>query len=252
MAWHYVLDGVSQGPVAEAELQSLHQRHIVTLDTPVWTEGMTAWVPFQQCALAPAVSAAAPPALTHACAECQKSFREEDMLQYENSWVCAACKPVFFQRIREGVQPQGSFEYASVGRRFVAILLDGIIMMFVVMVPLIVVSVIMAVAKGSDPNSAPPAWFFVIVLLVYCLPPVYEIYFIGRFGATLGKMLMKIKVVAPDGGKISYGKSTGRYFAKILSGMILYIGFLMAFWDEQKRALHDQICRTRVIVTQPS
>jgi uncharacterized RDD family membrane protein YckC len=40
----------------------------------------------------------------------------------------------------------------------------------------------------------------------------------------------------------------GRHFAKILSGIILYIGYLMAFWDDEKRALHDRICSTRVIV----
>jgi uncharacterized RDD family membrane protein YckC len=65
-------------------------------------------------------------------------------------------------------------------------------------------------------------------------------------------MLMKIKVVTADGIPMSYGRSTGRYFAKILSGLIIYIGYLMAFWDEEKRALHDRICKTRVVVADPS
>jgi len=58
---------------------------------------------------------------------------------------------------------------------------------------------------------------------------------------------MKIKVVTPDGGRISYARATGRHFAKILSGIICYIGYLMAFWDDEKRALHDRMCGTRVI-----
>ena len=62
------------------------------------------------------------------------------------------------------------------------------------------------------------------------------------------KMLMKVKVVMPDGGRVSYSRALGRHFAKILSGIILYIGYLMAFWDDEKRALHDRICSTRVIV----
>jgi uncharacterized RDD family membrane protein YckC len=81
----------------------------------------------------------------------------------------------------------------------------------------------------------------------YGLPAAYEIFFLGTYGATLGKMLMKIKVVTPDGGRISYARATGRHFAKILSGIICYIGYLMAFWDDEKRALHDRMCGTRVI-----
>ena len=54
------------------------------------------------------------------------------MLHYEGSWVCAADKPVFFQRIKEGVAPGAPFVYASVGRRFAAVLIDGIIIDIVV------------------------------------------------------------------------------------------------------------------------
>jgi uncharacterized RDD family membrane protein YckC len=173
------------------------------------------------------------------------------MLQYENSWVCATCKPVFFQRIKEGVAMRGTLVYAGVGRRFAAILVDGIILLMVIIVPLMILMGVMVGLTAKSNNGAMPAWFMVpMLLLEYGLPAAYEIFFIGKYGATPGKMLLKVKVVSPDGGKISYARSTGRYFAKILSGMILYIGFLMAFWDDEKRALHDRICQTRVISTQ--
>jgi len=72
--------------------------------------------------------------------------------------------------------------------------------------------------------------------------------YLGRYGATPGKMAVKIRVVTPDGGPISYGRATGRFFADILSGMICYIGYLMVAFDkEQRRALHDHICGTRVV-----
>ena len=90
------------------------------------------------------------------------------------------------------------------------------------------------------------------MLLLYIVPPIYEIVMIKKYGATVGKMAMKIRVVRPDGDSISYGRSTGRYFAKVLSGMILYIGYLMAFWDDEKCALHDRICQTRVVKVGPS
>jgi uncharacterized RDD family membrane protein YckC len=70
---------------------------------------------------------------------------------------------------------------------------------------------------------------------------------VGKYGATLGKMAAKIRVVTADGGKVSYGRATGRYFAKLLSAFTCLIGFIMAAFDEEKRALHDRICNTRVI-----
>jgi len=254
MAWYYALSGTSRGPVAETELRSLHQQNIVTPDTPVWTEGMADWVPFQNSALSAGGSAPGHPAVTHSCAECGKLFPEDEMLHYENAWVCATCKPVFFQRIKEGVAPRGRFLFASVGKRFVAIFLDGFIVAFLMGILVIFPFLLVAtwvVAPGK--TVADQAWIFPLMILsMYGLPAAFEIFFIGKYGATPGKMLMKIKVVAPDGGRVSYGRSTGRYFAKILSGMIFYIGFLMAFWDEEKCALHDRICQTRVIVIPPS
>ena len=46
----------------------------------------------------------------------------------------------------------------------------------------------------------------------------YVVVFLGRFGATLGKMALRLRVVNPDGSPIGYGKAIGRYFAEMLSG----------------------------------
>ena len=75
----------------------------------------------------------------------------------------------------------------------------------------------------------------------------YETFFLVKFGATPGKMALGVKVVRPDGSGLTVGRAIGRYFAKMLSGMILYIGYIMAGFDSQKKALHDMICDTRVV-----
>jgi uncharacterized RDD family membrane protein YckC len=54
-------------------------------------------------------------------------------------------------------------------------------------------------------------------------------------------------VITADGEPITYWRAFGRYFGKLLSGIILGIGYLMAAFDEEKRALHDRICHTRVV-----
>jgi uncharacterized RDD family membrane protein YckC len=57
--------------------------------------------------------------------------------------------------------------------------------------------------------------------------------------ATLGKKILGLKVTDLAGNRITFGRASGRFFAKILSGMILGIGFLMAGFTERKQALHD-------------
>jgi uncharacterized RDD family membrane protein YckC len=69
----------------------------------------------------------------------------------------------------------------------------------------------------------------------------------SRYGGTLGKLAVGVRVVDEDGMFQSFGKATGRYFSKILSACIVLIGFIMAGFDPQKRALHDRIVSTFVV-----
>ena len=66
--------------------------------------------------------------------------------------------------------------------------------------------------------------------------------------ATLGKMALGIVVTDLQGGRISFGRATGRHFAKYLSSLILMIGYLMAGFTRQKQALHDILAGTLVVI----
>jgi len=66
-------------------------------------------------------------------------------------------------------------------------------------------------------------------------------------GATVGKMAMSLRVVDEQGNRISFGRATGRFFAKFVSGIILLIGYIMVAFTERKRALHDMMAGTLVI-----
>ena len=63
----------------------------------------------------------------------------------------------------------------------------------------------------------------------------------------MGKKALGIIVTDLNGAKISFSRATGRYFGKILSGLILYIGFLMAAFTQKKQALHDKLAGCLVI-----
>jgi uncharacterized RDD family membrane protein YckC len=67
--------------------------------------------------------------------------------------------------------------------------------------------------------------------------------------ATLGKIAVRIKVVDRRGGRISFARATGRHFAKLLSTLALFIGYLMAAFTSRKQALHDMIAGCLVVNT---
>jgi uncharacterized RDD family membrane protein YckC len=65
--------------------------------------------------------------------------------------------------------------------------------------------------------------------------------------ATLGKMACGLRVTTDTGQRLSFARATGRFFAKLISAIILYIGFMMAGWTRRKQALHDMIASTLVV-----
>jgi len=65
--------------------------------------------------------------------------------------------------------------------------------------------------------------------------------------ATLGKLALGLKVTDMEGGRISAGQAAIRYFSRILSAIILLIGFFMAAFTPKKQALHDIIAKTLVV-----
>jgi uncharacterized RDD family membrane protein YckC len=245
MNWYYA-DGEEQtGPVEQAEFDALVQGGKVSPNTQVWHDGMPAWARYGELATASVTATAtlAPiaGAGTHPCAECGNTFPESEMIAFENAWVCAACKPVFVQKLKEGVAPAGVMNYAGFWIRFLARFIDGIIIEIVSFCLGLIIGIAM---KGTGAHSAAPA---VGALIGFLFAISYAVYFNGRFGATPGKMALKLKIVRPDGTPITYGRAFGRQFGEMLSGLTLWIGYMMAGWDEEKRALHDRVCDTRVI-----
>jgi uncharacterized RDD family membrane protein YckC len=176
------------------------------------------------------------------CHECGQVFKQDEMIKFDNNWVCAGCKPIFMQKLKEGVSVAGNVQYAGFWIRFGAKFLDGIILN---VIDLIIKSILFG---GLSQSGANPGVVLLAVLVQWVVMIAYGTYFVGTYGATPGKMACGLKVVTPEGEPVTYGRACGRYFAEILSGLILGIGYIMAAFDEEKRALHDRLCNTRVIV----
>lgn len=251
MNWYYAIAGKQTGPVDDAQLEALARTGQIHMETLVWREGMAEWQPYSTVAPPGMASPPAPAAQTTdanevVCAECNRIFPKDETISFGNVRVCAACKPIFMQKLAEGAKISGGLHYARVLTRFAAVFVDALIMQAVNFGLGFLLGVSMAQRFGAHPADKTGAQFMVMGLGI-AFAAAYEIFMIGKYGATLGKMACKVRVVTEEGAKISYARATGRYFAKFLSAMVCMIGYIMAFFDDERRALHDRICNTRVI-----
>ena len=69
----------------------------------------------------------------------------------------------------------------------------------------------------------------------------------SKWQATIGKKMVGIKVTDENGERIGFGKANARYWSKILSALILFVGFVMVAFTEKKQGLHDKIAGTLVV-----
>jgi len=257
MNWHYIEQGNAIGPVSDEQFEELARTGKINTDTLVWHEGMAAWTPYREAKGGSSPASPGPAAgiispmgqkPEAVCTECGKIFPADEMISHGNARICASCKPVFMQKLSEGAQINtGELNYARILSRFAAVVLDGLILGVVNIVTGLVAGLSVAQAAGVQPKAA-GALQFILFAIQISIGISYETIMIGKYGATLGKMACKIKVVTADGGRVSYARALGRYFAKLLSAFTCLIGYIIALFDKpQRRALHDRICNTRVV-----
>ena len=151
--------------------------------------------------------------------------------------------------------------YAGFWLRFAAHLIDDVIIGFgalVLIVPLFFlmggVAIIGSLPRhGEEPNPAVIGGFLMLIFTRAGLATLAQwLYFAylesGEKQATWGKQAVNIYVTDLSGNRVSFGRASGRFFGKIISGLIpLLIGYIMAGFTERKQALHDMIASTLVL-----
>ena len=192
------------------------------------------------------------------CSECGRPSTADELARFGDRLVCPMCKESYAQKLREGVAPASTSRYAGFWIRMLAWLIDTIILMVVASVVQFAFLgsyiTVPNLQPGGDPTAA-LAGMMGMIGIVYLVNMVigcsYEAGFVSSsLSATPGKLAVGLKVLRPDGSRVSLGRAVGRYFAKVLSGLILGIGYLIIAFDAEKRGLHDMICDTRVIQRQ--
>lgn len=152
--------------------------------------------------------------------------------------------------------------YASFGRRLVAFIIDALVLgvaQTIVIAPLMALVGFGAASNAeslenmSDQQSLGLASGIVGASLVIQIVSLAMggVYFVlmesSARQATLGKMAMGLRVTDINGGRITPTAAILRYIGRIVSSMILFIGYIMAAFTEKKQALHDLIASTLVL-----
>jgi uncharacterized RDD family membrane protein YckC len=152
--------------------------------------------------------------------------------------------------------------YAGFWLRLVAHIIDNVILGIIfgviagVCVLAVGVGTLQAMAARFNTNSDDPTiplvimgWIFAIIIVSLLLQWLYFATMeSSEHQGTLGKMALGLIVTDLNDQRISFPRATGRFFAKIISGLIpLGIGYIMAGFTEKKQALHDMIASTLVL-----
>ncbi len=170
-----------------------------------------------------------------------------------------AATPGYVLPAQAGFQPplaRPAVAYAGFWLRFVAWIIDRIVLQFatsIVMLPFAASIGLRQMLHNHPPSSMEDLIpvlanlqkiFWLVILLTWLYYGLLES---SAWQATLGKKALGLEVTDLRGTRVTFGRATGRYFARYISIMTIGIGFLMAGFTEKKQALHDIIAGTLVI-----
>ncbi|MEN8134043.1 MAG: RDD family protein [Thermodesulfobacteriota bacterium] len=238
--WHYGDGDNKIGPIKQDQFDSLVADGTIAPDTLVWCKGMDGWQPLP---------------------EFQSAGRTEEGRDHDDGGI-----------IRTGPR----LKYGGMGRRFVAKVLD---LAFMLALAAMVEGLNRKLFPGSFTVNTISSVVIVTLLANMLLGVFYITWFVGKLGATPGKMVVKLKITNPAGGKIGYGHAFGRYCGEYIAALgamsclsllvfwaisslflltpgltiagammiTLAVVYAPALFDPQRRTLYDRLCHTRVL-----
>jgi predicted Zn finger-like uncharacterized protein len=254
--WYYGDDDNKIGPIKQDLFNDLVDDGTIAPDTLVWCKGMASWQPLHEVQ---------PAATTE---ESHTAFAPANMLEHDAGITGA----------------ESGLKYGGLGSRLIAKIIDLIFML-----------ALAAMVEGLSRKLFPGAFTLntvspdevslvaIVTLLINMLIGIsYVTWFVGKLGATPGKMIVQLKITNPSGGKIGYGHAFGRYCGEYIAALgVMSCVTLFAFWgisnffplnpvltsvsgaiifasaivygpawfDPQRRTLYDRLCNTRVLVS---
>jgi uncharacterized RDD family membrane protein YckC len=179
------------------------------------------------------------------CTRCDRIFCPDCLVQLKGSRFCAGCKNDAVKDLQSGVNKSGLM-LAGMGPRIVAYIIDMVVSYVMFIVFAMFMGLIIAASK-PDPNSVlPPLMGCGIFIFLFLSFLGYQGFMVQWRGQTLGKMILKIRVVSADGSPVTPGQAWIRAVVGLLLQM-LWITFIPAFFNDERMTIHDMAARTRVV-----
>ena len=247
-AWYYSDTQRNRlGPVAASDLELLHSNGQLAPEILVWREGMPDWKPWREVMAEVLGGPVATPA------RASFAIARDDTPGGGNPY-----------EVVERVQPASPYSApsAALGHGYASAVTDGEVVyagfwkrvaayfidFAVVVGASMIIGGVIGAFLGITGNAGNPLMMSGIQIVTSLAGIAYFAAFhASSLQATPGKLAVGIKVTRPNGESISFLRGIGRYFATILSSLILMIGFVMAGFTERKQALHDMVCDTLVV-----
>lgn len=137
-----------------------------------------------------------------------------------------------------------NLQLASMRSRALAYIIDDLLVTIIIM--MIFWGSISAVSHDMDAMMYLLKAELVTPLII--LKIIYHTFFVWYFGATIGKIVVKIRVIdANEWGRVSMFSSFLRAVGRIFSEMFFYVGFLIGFFNDGKKTFHDITGKTLVV-----
>lgn len=179
------------------------------------------------------------------CKRCEKSFCRNCVVALRGQYYCARCKADQVRDIQSGTEA-GVLELATVGRRFGAQWVDGLL------VGLVFLPFYIFLFMGAGGAAAPPDLGLGLTALLTiggaAAVFLYEGLMLSSRGQTLGKMAVGIKVVTPEGQDIGAGQAWSRALVRqVFFSYFALINILPIVFTKHKTAIHDLAAKTRVV-----
>jgi uncharacterized RDD family membrane protein YckC len=241
--WYYGdAQGHRHGPMTAAQLAAAHAQGKLAPQTLVWREGLADWKPWQEMMHEVVVPPLSPPPAAPSPAAGAVPTAQA---------ATAAPRSVFDA---EPAIDASHVVYAGFWKRVAASLIDACILMlasWIVQMPLFL---ILGAGLGSmvDGSGFSDEYAMVLVGIGYLISFAVPLFYFAwmhasSLQASIGKLAIGIKVVDGRGARIGFWRAFARYFAYLLSGLLLGVGHLLAAFTDRKRALQDMLCDTLVV-----
>lgn len=291
--WYYATNGDNKvGPVTQSQFDSLISDTTIVSDTLVWCKGMDGWQYLSE------INKPVPPKKWYYATDGNKigPITQEQFDSFTDNGTIAPdtlvwCKGMADWQTLSALQIGASKNSSATGRattrpglrygnliiRFMAKIID---LTFMLAVGGTIEGLSRKLFPGTYATATLSPVAMATLLTNMMLGIFYITWFVGKFGATPGKMVVKLKITNPAGGKIGYGHAFGRYCGEYIailgaiacltgilfftasnflpfdqaltsiSGAILITFFIVyapALFDHQRRTLYDRFCNTRVL-----